>query len=57
MLTIFFDDFELKSIAVNILSFDLENTDHHPRVMGCINLTTKDIRLSNIHQTTNPLLA
>ncbi len=30
----------------------IENTEHHhPRVMGCDALTPKDIRLSNIHQT------
>ena len=39
------------------LSDHLENPEHHPRVMGCDTLTPKDIRLSNIHQTTNPLIA
>ena len=38
------------------LSDHLENPEHHPRVMGCDTLTPKDIRLSNIHQTTNPLI-
>ena len=32
----------------SILSELLENTEHHPRVMGCDTLTTKDIRSSNI---------
>ena len=43
-------------------SFDLsnllENPEHHgPRLMGCDNLTPKNIRLSNMHQTTNPLIS
>ena len=39
------------------LSDHLENPEHHPREMGCNTLTPKDIRLSNIHQTTNSLMA
>ena len=35
----------------------LENPEHHPCVMGCDILTPMDIRLSNIHQTTNPLIS
>ena len=39
------------------LSDHLENLEDHPRVMGCDTLTPKDIKLSNIYQTTNPLIA
>ena len=39
------------------VSDDLLNPEHHSRVMGCDTLTPQDIRLSNIHQTTNPLIA
>ena len=35
----------------------LEKIEHHPHVMGCDTLTLKNIRLSNIHQTTNTLIA
>ena len=38
------------------LSDHIDNLEHHTRVMGCDTLTPKDIRLSNIHQTTNPLI-
>ncbi len=38
------------------LSDHLENPEHYPRVMRCNTLTPKDISLSNIHQTTNPLI-
>ena len=43
------------AIHLRFLS-DLENPEHHPLVMGCNTLTPKDIRLSNIQQTTNPLI-
>ena len=35
----------------------LEKIEHHPHVMGCDTLTLKNVRLSNIHQTTNTLIA
>ena len=38
------------------LSDHLENPEHHPHVMECDTLTPKDIRLSGIQQTTNPLI-
>ena len=44
-----------------IFTFDLldhlEKPDHQPPVMEFDTLTPKDIRLSNIQQTTNPFIA
>ena len=43
---------------VRAISIDhLENQEHNPLVMGCDTLKPKDIRSSNIQQTTNPLIA
>ena len=42
---------------LRFLSNHLENPEHHQRVMGCNTLTPKDIGLSNIQQTTKPLIA
>ena len=43
-------------ILLRFLSDQLENPEHHPRVMGWDTLTPKDIKFSNIHKTTNPLI-
>ena len=34
----------------------LENPEHHPFVIGCVSLTPKNIRLSNIQHTTSYLI-
>ena len=44
-------------ILLRFLSDYLENTEHHPLVMGYDTLTPKDIRLSNIQQTTRHFIA
>ena len=50
------DNPEAGFIHYSILTFNdyLENRENQPLVMGC---DTKDIRLSNIQQTINPLIA
>ena len=44
-------------ILLRFLSDYLENLEHHPLVIRCDTLTPKDVRLSNIIETTNPFIA
>ena len=44
-------------ILLRFKSDHLENQEHDRLLIGCDTLTPKDIRLSKIQQTTNPLIA